>query len=633
MPRILDEIDSPADLKGLTPPELKQLAAEIREELVTTVASNGGHLASNLGVVEITIALHRVFDSPKDKIIWDVGHQSYVHKLLTGRRQRFSTIRQYGGLSGFTVRAESPHDAFGAGHASTSISAALGIATARDLAGDDYHVVAVIGDGALSGGMAFEGLNQVGHLGTKLIVVLNDNAMAISPSVGALSRSLSRIRLDPRYYRTKAKAGSVISRLFLGPLASRTLRRLKGGFKGLLMPMMLWEEFGFKYFGPVDGHDIAELEMALTKAKNFPLKPIFLHVLTRKGKGYEPAERDAVSFHGVSPHGTTASGAPGYSEVLGQTLLRIFRENPKVVAITAAMPEGTGLHIVSREFPQRVFDVGICEQHAITFAAGMATQGLIPVVAIYSTFLQRGYDQLIHDVCLQNLPVVLAIDRAGIVGEDGKTHQGSFDLSYLGCIPNLVIAAAADENELQHLIYTAVNSNRPMAVRYPRGRSPGSTLDQELRQLPIGQGRMLRPGADVAILALGAAVAPSLQAAQMLSQAGIECAVADARFAKPLDSALIEKLARETHRVVTVEENAMVGGFGTSVSSLMQQAKVKDVQLVSIALPDEFIEHGPQELLRSNFNLDSSGIAQRILDSFPELARSEHGVAPPAISE
>ncbi len=621
MPRILDGIDSPADLKGLTLAELRQLAAEIREELISVVTNNGGHLASNLGVVELTIALHRVFDSPKDKLIWDVGHQSYVHKLLTGRRNDFPSIRQYGGLSGFTVRAESPHDAFGAGHASTSISAALGIAKARDLAGEDYHVVAVIGDGALTGGMAFEALNQVGHLGTNLIVVLNDNAMAISPSVGALSRSLSRIRLDPRYYWTKEKAGSVMGKLSLGHLASRALRRLKGGFKGMLMPMMLWEEFGFKYIGPVDGHDIAGLETALTHAKNFPVKPIFFHVLTVKGKGYEPAEKDVVHFHGISPHGTTGSSTPSYSDVFGQTLLQIFRENPRTVAITAAMADGTGLHIVSREFPQRVFDVGICEQHALTFAAGLATQGFIPIVAIYSTFLQRAYDQLVHDVCLQNLPVVLAIDRAGIAGEDGKTHQGSFDLSYLGCIPNLVIAAAANENELQHLLYTAVNCNCPMAIRYPRGRGPGDTLDQELRQLTIGEGQVIRPGGDVAILALGATVAPSLEAAEILSEAGIECAVVDARFAKPLDSSLIQRLAEETHRVVTVEENAIIGGFGSAVSSLIQEAKIKDVQVVSIALPDEFIGHGSQELLRSKLDLDGSGIAQRILSSFPELVR------------
>ena len=622
MSQILDRIDSPADLKSLTPSELRQLAAEIRDELITTVTNTGGHLASNLGVVELSIALHRVFDSPKDKIIWDVGHQSYVHKLLTGRRRRFSTIRQYKGLSGFTERSESPHDVFGTGHASTSISAALGMATARDLAGEDFHVVAVIGDGALTGGMAFEGLNQAGHLGTRLIVVLNDNAMAISPSVGALSRSLSKIRLDPRYYRAEERAESMIGRLSLGFPIGRVWRRLKRGFKGLVMPTMFWEELGFKYIGPVDGHNIAELEAALALAKGFPSRPIFLHVLTKKGKGYEPAEKDVVGFHGVLPYCAEDSDIPSYSDVFGQTLLRIFRENPKVVAITAAMPEGTGLSIVSREFPKRVFDVGICEQHAVTFAAGLATQGLIPIVAIYSTFLQRAYDQVIHDVCLQNLPVVFAIDRAGIVGEDGKTHQGALDLSYLGCIPNLVIAAPATENELQHLLYTAVDLGRPMAIRYPRGKGRGVPLDDELRQIPIGQGQVIRHGSDIVLLAIGSMVAPALGAAEILSEVGVECTVVDARFAKPLDSELILKLAAEIKRVVTVEENALAGGFGSEVSGLLKNSKVKDAQVVSIALPDEFIEHGPQELIRARLDLDSKGIAQRVLASFPELATS-----------
>lgn len=620
MSRILDRIDSPADLKGLTPSELRQLAAEIRDELITTVTNTGGHLASNLGVVELSIALHRVFDSPEDKIIWDVGHQSYVHKLLTGRRHRFSTIRQYKGLSGFTERSESPHDVFGAGHASTSISAALGVATSRDLAGEDFHVVAVIGDGALTGGMAFEGLNQAGHLGTRLIVVLNDNAMAISPSVGALSRSLNKIRFDPRYYRAEQRAGSMISKLYLSSLIGRVWTRLKRGVKGLVMLTMFWEELGFKYIGPVNGHNIAELEAALAQAKGFPSKPIFLHVLTRKGKGYEPAEKDVVGFHGVLPCGAEGDDTLSYSEVFGQTLLRIFRQNPKVVAITAAMPEGTGLSIVSHEFPKRVFDVGICEQHAVTFAAGLAAQGLIPIVAIYSTFLQRAYDQVIHDVCLQNLPVVFAIDRAGIVGEDGKTHQGVLDLSYLGCIPNLVIAAPATENELQHLLYTAVNLGRPMAIRYPRGKGLGVPLDEELRQIPIGQGQVIRHGSDVALLAIGSMVAPALGAAEILSEVGVECTVVDARFAKPLDCELILKLATEIKRLVTVEENALAGGFGSEVSSLLKSSKVKDAQAVSIALPDEFIEHGPQELIRARLDLDSKGIAQRVLASFPELA-------------
>jgi 1-deoxy-D-xylulose-5-phosphate synthase len=618
--RILDGIDSPAQLKGLSLSKLKQLASELREELITTVTNTGGHLASNLGVVELTIALHRVFDSPKDKLIWDVGHQSYVHKLLTGRRHRFCTLRQYGGLSGFPEPAESPHDAFVTGHASTSISAALGMATARDLAAEDFHIVAIIGDGAISGGLALEGLNQAGHLRSRLIVVLNDNAMSISPSVGGLSRSLSRLRLNPQYRRAKRKTGGLLHRLHVDFLAQGWWNRLKRGLKGLIMPTTMWEEFGFRYIGPVDGHNIPELEKALTKAKNLTSKPIFLHVLTVKGKGYAPAENDMVHFHGIPPLVAKGNRAPSYSEVLGHTLLRVLREEPKAVAITAAMLEGTGLDAVCREFPGRVFDVGICEQHAVTFAAGLASRGFIPIVAIYSTFLQRAYDQVIHDVCLQNLPVIFAVDRGGIVGEDGKTHHGMLDLSYLSAIPNIIVAAASDENELQHLLYTAVRAGRPMAIRYPRGEGLGIPLDERLRQLPIGKGEVLRQGSDVAILSLGSIVAPSLKAAELLAERGISCAVVNARFVKPLDAALILSMAKEVKRLVTVEENVLRGGLGEGILSLLQGYGIRDVPVVSIGLPEEFIEHGPRGLLLSKLGLDGEGIAQHILSSFPELA-------------
>lgn len=619
MADVLDRIKGPADLKSLTHSELSELADELRTELVNIVTKTGGHLASSLGVIELSIALHRVFNSPRDKIIWDVGHQSYAHKLLTGRRKRFDTLRQYRGLSGFPDPAESPHDAFGTGHASTSVSAALGIAMARDLAGDDFHVVAVIGDGSLTGGMAFEGLNHAGHLGTRFIVVLNDNAMAISPSVGALSRTLHNLTLDPRYYRAKEGAGRVIKKMPWGEVAWRSMKRVKSGIKEMLISTQLWESLGFKYIGPVAGHNIAELEQALTKARDYSYRPVFIHVVTTKGKGYEPAEDDCIKFHGVSAKGTTSSNTPSYSEVFGQTMLRLFREDERVVAVTAAMMEGTCLNLVAQEFPGRVFDVGICEQHAVTFAAGLATQGYIPVVAIYSTFLQRAFDQVLHDVCIQNLPIVFAIDRAGIVGEDGKTHQGTFDLSYLGCIPNLVIAAPSDENEMRHLLYTAVKANHPMAIRYARDSGLGVPMDEHFRELPVGKGEVLKHGDDLAIIAIGSTVAPSMEAAKLLGDKGINCAVVNARFAKPLDSDLILELANRTKRLVTVEENALIGGFGSAVLSLLSNNT--GVSLLRIGIPDEFVEHGSQELLRANYGLNAEGITHRILSFFPELAR------------
>jgi 1-deoxy-D-xylulose-5-phosphate synthase len=444
--------------------------------------------------------------------------------------------------------------------------------------------------------------------------------MSISPSVGALSRSLNKLRLNLRYRRAKGEAKGLLRKLHLGFLIQGLWNRLKRGLKGLIMPTTMWEELGFKYIGPINGHNISEMEEALLKAKGYTAKPIFLHILTKKGEGYEPAEKDMAGFHGVSPSGIEGGDALSYSEVFGQTLLRIFQEEPKAVAITAAMLEGTGLDIVSRQFPHRVFDVGICEQHAVTLAAGLASQGFIPIVAIYSTFLQRAYDQIVHDVCLQNLPVVFAVDRAGIVGEDGKTHHGALDLSYLSGIPNMLVAAASDENELQHLLYTAVRAGRPMAIRYPRGRGAGMPLAQELHQLPIGEGEVLRHGDEVAILAVGSMVAPSLKAAELLEENGLQCTVVNARFVKPLDANLILSIGGEVKKMVTVEENALGGGFGSRVSSLLQGSHIKDISMVSIGLPDEFIEHGSQELLRSKLGLDGEGIAHRILNAFPELA-------------
>ena len=618
MSRLLDKINSPADLKALKAKELKQLADEVRQELVAVVTKNGGHLASSLGVVELTIALHRVFDSPHDKIVWDVGHQSYPHKLLTGRREQFKTLRQYGGLSGFTSRDESQHDPFGAGHASTSVSAALGMAKARDLAGDDYHVVAVIGDGATTGGMALEAFNNVAQLGSKLIVILNDNGMSISPTVGALSKLLSMVRFDRRYYHASEESKRVISSLPMGDKLWRVGEQIKSGVKGLVLPTLIWEEFGFAYMGPFNGHNIRQLESALTQARDYSHKATLVHIVTTKGRGYAPAEGDAVYFHGVSPKCSHGKPAPSYSEVFAQTMLRLARDNPKLAIITPAMPEGNCLEMVQAEFPERVFDVGICEEHAVTFAAGLATQGFIPVAAIYSTFLQRSFDQIIHDVCLQNLPVVFAIDRGGIVGDDGKTHQGIFDISYLSLAPNMIVAAPKDENELQHLLYTAVMAGQPMAVRYPRGSGLGVPMDKELHQIPIGTWEVLRRGEDVAIMALGSTVAPALEAAQHLATRGIEATVVNSRFAKPLDGALLADIAGHIKLLVTVEENTLAGGFGSSVVAGLQEAGISDVRVKRIGIPDEFVEHGTQAILRAKYNLDAGGITRQILSLFSE---------------
>jgi len=613
MDRLLDRIDNPADLKRLSESELKQLAAELRQVLVDTTTITGGHLASNLGVVELTLALHRTFDSPKDKIIWDTGHQSYVHKLLTGRKKRFASLRQYGGLSGFTDPEESPHDPFGTGHASTSISAALGMAIARDLRGDDYNVVAVIGDGAITGGMALEALNHAGHLGPRLVVILNDNGMSISPTVGSLARILSRVRFDRRYRWAKEESHRLLKALPLGNMVWEIGRMVRGRFKGLILPTMMWEELGFAYIGPINGHDIAEIERALRQAVEYNQKPTFIHVLTTKGKGYRPAEENAVYFHGVPAKRAISQNIPTYSEVFAQTVLRLTRDDPRIVTITPAMPEGNRLNIVAAEFPNRVFDVGICEQHAVTLAAGLATQGFVPVVAIYSTFLQRAFDQIVHDVCLQNLPVVFAIDRSGIVGDDGKTHQGTFDLSYLTLIPHLNVAAPRDENELQHLLYTAVNSGQAMAIRYPRGEGLGVPLDTILHKIQIGEWEVMREGRDVAILAVGVAVAPALEAAHGLATNGVSAAVINARFVKPLDTELMASLGRYIPRLVTVEENTLSGGFGNSVAKLLQDMGVAGTPLKTIGIPDGFVEQGTQAEIRARYGLDADGIARQVL--------------------
>ncbi len=619
---MLDKINCPADLKKLTMKQLEQLSDEIRQEIVSVVTINGGHLASSLGVVELTIALHRVFNSPVDKIIWDVGHQAYAHKLLTGRKERFNTLRQYGGLSGFTSRDESPHDPFGTGHASTSISAAMGIAKARDLAGEDYHVVAVIGDGAATGGMALEAFNNMLHLGSQLIVILNDNGMSISPTVGALSRIFTRFRFDKRYYHASERSKKILGFLPLGNKLWQLGEQFKSSIKSFIMPTTIWEEFGMAYMGPIDGHNIRDLETALTQARDYSHKPTLIHISTTKGKGYTPAEGNAVYFHGVSPKCKPQEKViPTYSEVFSQTMLQLAMQEPKLVIITPAMPEGNCLSIVQKEFPDRVFDVGICEQHAVTFAAGLATQGYIPVVAIYSTFLQRSFDQIIHDVCLQDLHVVFAIDRGGIVGDDGKTHQGIFDLSYLSLIPNLIVSAPKDENELQHLLYTATRTKHPMAIRYPRSSGTGVHMDASFKLIPVGTGEVLRSGNDVAIMAVGASVPPAIEAAGQLLLKGIEATVINGRFIKPLDSEIIVDTARRIKHIVTVEENVLIGGFGSSVESLLQEAGLTDIKVKAIGIPDKYVEHGTPSILRAKYGLDSNGIVRETIAFLPEVKR------------
>jgi 1-deoxy-D-xylulose-5-phosphate synthase len=620
MNTILNTITSPADLKELDYPELCQLSAELRDVMINTVERTGGHLASSLGAVELTIALHRVFNSPDDRIIWDVGHQSYGHKLLTGRKDAFSTLRQYQGLSGFPERVESPHDAFGAGHAGTSISAALGIAMARDLAKDDYNVVAVIGDGSLGSGIALEAINHAGHVGAKLTIILNDNGMSISPSVGSLYQLLNRVRFSPEYESAKERFKSGIARFPFGSRMLNISRLVKDRFANALLPGSIWKDLGYTYLGPVDGHDLDDLMAAMRRARDYESRPVIIHVATVKGKGYEPAELNAVKYHGVSPMKKEKKpGPPNFGTIFSDTLIRLMRLNPRIVAITAAMLDGTGLTEAARQFPDRVFDVGICEQHAVTLAAGLATEGYIPVVAIYSTFLQRSYDQVINDVCLQDLPVVFAIDRAGIVGEDGKTHQGAFDISYMRSVPNMVVSAPMDENEFQSLLFTAVNAGRPISVRYPRGSGEGVSLSDHFQGVPIGRGEVLRNGDDISIIAIGSRVYPALAAADILYSEGIDCTVVNARFAKPLDEELIVEQARKTGRLVTVEENVVAGGFGSAVMELLQQKSRPESSVLCIGLPDQFIEHGQQDQIRSKFLLDAEGIAMRVKEHFTDL--------------
>jgi 1-deoxy-D-xylulose-5-phosphate synthase len=621
---LLERIQSPADLRSLDREELGQLCREIREYTVDAVQQTGGHISSSLGATELTVALHRIFDSPRDKLVWDTGHQGYVHKLLTGRRERFGTLRQFGGMSGFLVRTESEHDQFGAGHAGTSISAAQGMAVARDLKGGDEHVVAIIGDGALTAGMAWEALNDVGARRTRMIVVLNDNGMSIAPNVGAVSRMLETVRTAAPYRELKHVARSVLEHMPAGDLAEEARRRLFNSLKAIFIPNILFEQFGFTYFGPVNGHDLDAVEGVLRKARDFRDGPVFVHVHTQKGHGYGPAEEDNQKWHGVSATGATPAQAPQYTKVFADAVAETMRYLPAAVAITAAMPAGTGLAPLFKEFPTRLFDVGICEQHAVTFAAGLATQGIIPIVAIYSTFLQRGFDQVVHDVAIQELPVVFAMDRGGIVGDDGRTHQGLFDIAYLRPLPGIVLMAPRDEAELRQMVWTATryaaNGGGPIAFRFPRGTGTGAALDVPLTELPIGISETLREGADVAILCYGPVTNDALVAAEALAAAGIDATVVNARFAKPLDAERFLAIAARIGRVLTVEEHVIAGGFGSAVSELFVERGAK-VELEILGVPDEWVDHGAQKLWRKHFGLDAEGIAAAVRRRWPRLAR------------
>jgi 1-deoxy-D-xylulose-5-phosphate synthase len=621
---ILDSINTPADLRRLDRRRLKELADELRQETIGAVSVTGGHLGASLGVIELTVALHYVFDTPRDKLIWDVGHQAYPHKIVTGRRDRIRTLRSGGGLSGFTKRAESEYDCFGAAHSSTSISAGLGMAVARDFAGDKYNVVCVIGDGAISAGMAYEALNNAGAMNRRLIVILNDNAMSIAPPVGAMSNYLARLFSSPMFLSLrdlgKQVAGKMPRRVAEKACEAEKLARsfISGG--------TLFEQLGFYYVGIVDGHDLDQLIPILENVRDTDNGPFLVHVRTQKGKGYAPAEASADKYHGVvkfdvatGKQHKSGSKAPAYTKVFGESLVREARKDDKIVAITAAMPAGTGVDVFAKAFPDRAFDVGIAEQHAVTFAAGLATQGIKPFCAIYSTFLQRAYDQVVHDVAIQKLPVRFAMDRAGLVGADGPTHAGSFDLAYLGCLPHFVLMAAADEAELVHMVATAVAiDDRPSALRYPRGEGIGVPLPETGVPLPIGRGRVVREGSTVALLSLGARLAECLKAADLLAAQGFSTTVADARFAKPLDADLILRLARSHEVMITVEEGA-IGGFGAHVMNLLAEHgafEQRGFQMRSMTLPDRFIDHDTPAAMYAGAGLDAHAIAAKVTALF-----------------
>lgn len=611
----LDKIDSPADLKKLNYRELEQLAKEIRQELVDVVSVNGGHLAPNLGVVELTIALHKVFDSPEDKIVWDVGHQTYVHKLLTNRRKQFSTLRKFQGLSGFPKREESVYDCFDTGHSSTSISAALGFAQARDIQNGNYHVVAVIGDGAMSGGMAYEALNHAGNCDSNLIVVLNDNEMFISQHVGAMSQYLNKIRTAPMYDKKKKDVENFLKNIpGIGSTVAKAAGKAKDGIKYFLVPGMLFEELGLTYLGPINGHDILALEKVFKQAKQ-KKGPVLVHVITCKGQGYEPAKKNPDIFHGVGPFCKETGelvkkvAPPTYTQVFGQTICELAEKDEKIVAVTAAMGSGTGLNGFGKLFPARFFDVGIAEQHAVTFAAALALAGLKPVISMYSTFYQRAYDQVLHDICLQNAKVVLAVDRAGLVGEDGPTHHGIFDISFFRAIPNLTIMAPKDENELRQMIYSAFTYNNPVAVRYPRANGMGVTLENEFLLLPQGQAELLCEGQDLTLIGFGPVVYKCLDAAKELRLRGIRAGVINLRFINPLDKELLISQAKKTGKIVTIEDHILAGGMGSAILELLEVEGLKDIAVERIGY-NSYVEHGSIPVLHNVHGINSRKIIE-----------------------
>ena len=621
----LERINSPADLKGLSRSELPILASEIRKVIIDVVSKNGGHLAPSLGAVELAIAIHYVFTAPADKIIWDVGHQSYAHKLITGRRERFHTLRQYDGICGFTRMSESPYDAFSTGHSSTSISAGLGIACAKRLKNDKSKVIAIIGDGSMTAGLAYEGLNQAGDINKNIIVILNDNDMSISHNVGALSSFLSRTFSAKYLQDFKKELKDFLKSLpKVGDDIYQFAKRSKDSFKSFITPGMLFEAFNFEYFGPINGHNLNHLIDILNNIKCLN-EPVLLHVSTKKGKGYSPAEKNPVYFHGVGCFNADTGesinkecSVPTYTQVFGETMLQMAKKDDGIVAVTAAMPEGTGLVKFSEAYPDRFFDVGIAEQHAVTFAAGLATEGFKPVVAIYSTFLQRAYDQILHDVCLEALPVVFAVDRGGIVGEDGATHNGVFDLSYLRSLPNMVVMAPKDENELARMLTTSFVHKGPIAIRYPRGDVEGVKIENRDIPIPMGKGEVLQKGDDVLILAIGRSVSEALTAHVKLAEKGISATVVNCRFVKPLDADLIGNLARKIPRIITVEENVRQGGFGSAVMECLCDQGITGFLLERIGIPDTFVEHGPQKMLRSKYGIDAAAIvntAKKIINS------------------
>jgi len=618
---ILSTIRRPGDVRALETDQIDVLASELRDVIISQVSAHGGHLAPSLGVIELTLALFRSFDLERDKLVWDVGHQAYAHKLLTGRADRFATLRQKDGLSGFPRPAESEYDHFGVGHSSTSISAALGMAMARDLKGEDHEVVAVIGDGSLTAGLAFEGLNQAGDLGRKMVVVLNDNEMSISKNVGALSQFLSRKMTTPFLQRLKSDVEGLLGTIpKIGDDLAGYAKRYGDSVKSFFTPGILFEAFHFTYVGPIDGHDTAQMVKVFEEIKKLK-KPVLVHVMTKKGKGYEPAESDPSHYHGVGrfipetglARKFSGSGLPSYTAIFGSTLCALADKDEKIVAITAAMPEGTGTECFHQRHPERFVDVGICEQHAVTFAAGLATQGYKPAVAIYSTFLQRAYDQIVHDVCLQNLNVNFFLDRGGLVGEDGATHHGVFDMSFLRHIPNLVVMAPKDEAELARMMATAFAHDGPCAMRYPRGTGVGATVSENPRRIAIGKGELVHDGADAVIITLGSRVYPAMEAAMELEKTGLSVAVFNTRFVKPLPKKQLLELAGRFDCMLLLEENARAGGFGSAVLELLtEEEAIQGKRIHQLAIPDEFVEHGTQKELRAMLGIDTSGIKKAV---------------------